>query len=176
MSDQVPPGQGQGGLLPVLPPHNLSPLSPTDTPTFHSPAWVPESEPNVVQFGHCLNLGKQRDKILDNLDAPDVQFEVKDQGKCVNAKFSPGFFAKVVKPTFYGRSDGSSFLHPATSFLISEYIRQQDAAGVDQSLMLKLTFTAQGVECSMTIHVYNTKQSLLVQGDRIMPDGTTVAV
>ena len=174
MSDQAPPGQG--GLLAALPPLDL--VSPPPSPDiFHTPSALPaESGADVLQFGHYLNLEKQRAKILDNIDAPDVQFELKDLGKCVNAKFSPGFYAKVAKPIFYGRTKGSSFQHPSTSFLITEYVPQQDAAGLDQSLLLKLAFTAQGVECSMTIHVYNSSQSLLLQGDRIMPDGNTVAI
>ena len=185
MSDIIRPGYGRGDLrAALLPALSLSSPRPPLTPalstggfSFHTPNTSPaESGPGVVQFGHCLNLEKQRDKILNKIDAPDVQFEVNNNDKCVNATFSPGFFAKVAKPTFYGRSKGSSFKHPATSFLITEYVPQQDAAGVDQSLMLRLAFTAQGVECSMTIHVYNTTQRLLVQGDRVMPDGNTAAV
>ena len=71
---------------------------------------------------------------------------------------------------------GYSFVHPTTSFLVTEFTHQKDASGIDQSLKLRLSFTVQGVAAFITIHVYNSTQALLVQGTRIMPDSTTAAV
>ena len=179
MSDQLEP-RPPGGLLAALPHPDILCLLSSPGPlsggsTFYTPPIQP-SAPNVFQFNHCLNTEKQMGKILGNTEAPSVEFEVLDEGACVTMKCNAGFFIKVAKPTFYGLSQGYSFTHPTTTFLITEFVHQQDASGVEQSLKLSLSFTVQGVAANLVIHVYNSNQSLMVQGKRIMPDSTPAAL
>ena len=181
MSIQHEPGQPGAGLAALVLPHpnpqcllsSPGPLS--DGSTFHTPPIQPLAS-DVFQFSHNLNAEKQMAKILGNTETPSVTLEINDGGNSVNLKCNAGFFIKVAKPTFYGLSLGYSFVHPTTSFLVTEFTHQKDASGIDQSLKLRLSFTVQGVAAFITIHVYNSTQALLVQGTRIMPDSTTAAV
>ena len=181
MSDQLVPG-ASGGVLAALPhPDTLCLLS-TPGPlssgsVFSTPPIQPSnSAPSVFQFNHSLNPEKQMGKILGNTRTPSVEFEMKTEGTCVTMKCSAGFYIKVAKPTFYGLSQGYSFAHPTTTFLITEFVHQKDASGIEQSLKLVLNFTVQGVSADLVIHLYNTTQSLMVQGKRIMPDSSPAAL
>ena len=62
------------------------------------------------RMNYTLNREKQFERIIEDSTLPPFQFEVKDSGKAVTILCNSGTYKEVVKPFFFGLTDGASFV------------------------------------------------------------------
>ena len=129
-----------------------------------------------LSLPHNLNQQKQTKRLIKDLSKVPVTLELSNNGGDVNIKCNPDFYKHVGKPALCQLSEGFTFRHPCSSFLLTDISLQRDQAGFEQAKVFKFSFTTRGVKSNVTIHLHNGTRNIQVQGTQGMPDCSTAAV
>ena len=121
---------------------------------------------------YTLNQVKHTNRILEDLNKPNVSIKVNKQGEDVGIQCNPGFWVHVAKPLLCSPATGYIFKCPNVniSFLLADISYQTDKAGTETCRILKLAFTSQGNQSEITVTLHMGTRKVQVQGSLIMPD------
>ena len=105
-----------------------------------------------------------------------MTLETKEGGATINLHCSTGFYAKVVKECFDELSIGFQIVHPRTTFTLTKVTSGVGKPGIEQQCVHQFVYLNQGMQRSLTIHLYHSTRKLMVQANVKMPDHDFAAI
>ena len=139
---------------------------------FSPPSPSPGIQAKMDVFTHpqTWNREKHTDRLVSDLDKPNVTIQVKDNGGSVSVLSNPGFWTQVVKPTFCHLTKGFHLDGRNISFLLTSVRLQCEGSGIESERILRFEFCSQGTNSAITITLHTGTRNVHVQGQMVMPN------